>query len=212
MASETTFCPNCGAQIKSGLFSSNNPITGSKVEAINSIFNLNHTQYCEKCIKPLIEEARRMKSTYEDYIATHIGKVPIITNPMPMHWDYQSVSIVTGQSVIGTGVISEFKSSFTDLFGLHSGSFTAKIAQCESDCFLQIRSKALKLGCNAIIATDIDYGELGSIKGMIMVCCAGTAVKLHNPSIIGEDESVLSNMILYSSNLKLIHKLALQME
>jgi hypothetical protein len=48
-------------------------------------------------------------------------------------------------------------------------------------CRNQLRFKAVKLGCNAIIATDVDYAEVGGGKGMLMVCMAGTAVKLANP-------------------------------
>jgi hypothetical protein len=40
-----------------------------------------------------------------------------------------------------------------------------------------------------LIATDIDYSELGSFKGMIMVCMSGTAVKLNNLEILGDERT-----------------------
>ena len=46
--------------------------------------------------------------------------------------------------------------------------------------------KALNLGGNAIIATDIDYAEVGASKGMLMVCMAGTAIRLKNPDVLGK--------------------------
>jgi hypothetical protein len=36
------------------------------------------------------------------------------------------------------------------------------------------------LGGNAVIATDIDYAEVGGVRAMLMVCMAGTAVRLNN--------------------------------
>mgnify|MGYP001331239116 CR=1 FL=1 len=49
--------------------------------------------------------------------------------------------------------------------------------------------KTLGLGGNAVIATDIDYSEVGGTKGMLMVCMAGTAVSLINTEILGPDKS-----------------------
>lgn len=70
-------------------------------------------------------------------------------------------------------------------------------------CFAQLRKQTLDIGGNAVIATDIDYSELGASKGMIMVCMAGTAIKLKNPNVLGEqkanqiDELVVVNDRLY---------------
>ncbi|MBK7959544.1 MAG: heavy metal-binding domain-containing protein, partial [Bacteroidetes bacterium] len=38
----------------------------------------------------------------------------------------------------------------------------------------QLKNKTIQMGGNAIVGVDVDYGELGSIKGMIMVCMTGT--------------------------------------
>lgn len=56
-------------------------------------------------------------------------------------------------------------------------------------CFAQLRKKTLDAGGNAVIATDIDYSEIGGEKGMIMVCMAGTAVNLQNADVLGENKS-----------------------
>ena len=77
-----------------------------------------------------------------------------------------------------SGVVSEFTSSFTDLFGVQSGRFNKKLKAGEDICFAQLRKQALDLGGNAVIATDIDYSEVGGGKGMLMVCMGGTAIKL----------------------------------
>jgi hypothetical protein len=42
------------------------------------------------------------------------------------------------------------------------------------------------MGGNAVVATDIDYSEVGGDKGMLMVCMSGTVVKLNNISILHE--------------------------
>jgi hypothetical protein len=44
------------------------------------------------------------------------------------------------------------------------------------------------LGGNAVIAADVDYAEVGGGKGMLMVCMAGTAVKVLNPQEVFEGD------------------------
>ncbi|MEZ4840244.1 MAG: heavy metal-binding domain-containing protein [Flavobacteriaceae bacterium] len=51
-----------------------------------------------------------------------------------------------------------------------------KLQLGEENCFLQLVVKALNLGGNAIIATDIDYSEVGNSKGLLMICASGTAI------------------------------------
>ncbi|MCL4111631.1 UNVERIFIED_CONTAM: hypothetical protein GTU68_002047 [Idotea baltica] len=94
--------------------------------------------------------------------------------------------MVTGQSTTGTGVFSDFYSSITDLFGMQSNSYNKKLKGGEDLCYAQVRLQALKLGGNAVIATDLDYSEVGVEKGMLMVCMAGTAIKLRNTNVLGE--------------------------
>jgi len=64
--------------------------------------------------------------------------------------------------------------------GGQSSSLQNKLSEGEILCRNQLRYKALMLGCNAVIAADVDYAEVGGGKGMLMVCMAGTAVKLNN--------------------------------
>jgi uncharacterized protein YbjQ (UPF0145 family) len=48
-----------------------------------------------------------------------------------------------------------------------------------------LRKETLELGGNAVLATDIDYAEVGGDKGMLIVCMTGTAVLLKNPEVLG---------------------------
>ena len=97
------------------------------------------------------------------------------------------VGMVTGQSITGTGIISEIASSFTDLFGMQSGKFGNKIKEGENICKAQLRLAAAHLGACAVIATDIDYSEVGGGKGMLMVCMSGTAIKLNNLDVLDSE-------------------------
>jgi len=205
--SEVKLCGSCGSKIKEGsLFAGNFTLDDQTISLVNEVFDLKGETYCRNC-RPGIENLTQIINKLDVYIRYNIHSVPILTTHTPHLWDYQPIGVVTGQSVIGTGIVSEFKSSFTDFFGMSSGSFTAKIAQGETDCFLQMRMKTLKSGGNAIIATDIDYGELGSVKGMIMVCSAGTAINLKNTGLPSVNFDVINNLVESTNKLESAIKL-----
>lgn len=185
---EYSECPNCKTVLKGGLISKVKLLSDSKVKVINEYSEQKSEAYCNKCgdklyaefIPKLNEEVDRLSQQIKKIVNT----VPIISIHSPKDWNYQVIDMVTGQSTTGTGVITEFTSSFTDIFGVQSGRHNAKIRKGEEICELQLRKKALDLGGNAIIAADIDYSEVGGLKGMLMVCMTGTVVKLKNLDVL----------------------------
>ena len=191
--SELTHCPNCQAELKSGLMSSTKLLERNVVNVINEYHEQTSDAYCSKCGKDLYEKysstLHKEKKTIANKMRRLISSVPVISTHSPLNWDYDILDMVTGQSTTGTGVISEFTSSFTDLFGAQSGRHNKKLKSGEDMCFAQLRKQALDIGGNAVIATDIDYSELGAGKGMIMVCMAGTAVKLKNLDVLGQQKA-----------------------
>ncbi|MGB0778312.1 MAG: heavy metal-binding domain-containing protein [Flavobacteriaceae bacterium] len=191
--SELTHCPNCKNELKGGLMSSAKLLDPDKTNIINEYHNKKSEAYCNKCGKKLFgkyksalfDEKYRISCKLQKFISI----IPVISTHSPLNWDYNILEMVTGQSTTGTGVISEFTSSFTDLFGAQSGRHNKKLKSGEDMCFAQLRKQALDLGGNAVIATDIDYSELGAGKGMIMVCMAGTAVQLKNSDVLGQQKA-----------------------
>lgn len=123
-----------------------------------------------------------------------------------MNWDYEALTIVTGQTVIGTGVIAELSSDFNDLFGSKSNTLAEKLSLGEVHCAAQIRKKTIDQGGHAVLATDIDYSEMGSLRGMMMVCMSGTAVRLKNPEVLINSKEVMRAFEI-NQRLELIHSL-----
>lgn len=193
MATELTECPNCGTKLKGGLLSSVSLLSNNKTKVINEYHDKKATNYCNKCGADLYSKYKSKLLSERDEISRKLQKlidaVPVVSTHSPLNWDYDILAMVTGQSTTGTGVISEFTSSFTDLFGVQSGRFNKKLKSGEGICFAQLRKQALDLGGNAVIATDIDYSEVGGEKGILMVCMGGTAVKLKNTNILGQERA-----------------------
>lgn len=182
-------CPNCNSKIKEGAFSSNELIGTGRKQLINDFTENQAEAFCTNCFNtPLISAIENYKIQFNENsesLKNAIPHIPVITLQQPLNWNYKVVGMVTGQSVTGTGIVSELASSFTDLFGLQSGNLGNKIKGGEDICKAQLRLNAAQLGATAVIATDIDYSEVGGGKGMLMVCMSGTAIKLENLEILG---------------------------
>lgn len=165
----------------------------NEIEIINEFHDLKSTGYCTNCGTELLTKYKTKllneQESLQNEIKEIINSILVISLQSPLGWDYEVIGIVTGQSTTGTGVVTEFTSSFADLFGVQSNRYNKKIKVGEELCFSQIRKQTLDLGGNAVIATDIDYSEIGGDKGMVMVCMTGTAIKLKNTNIIGETNS-----------------------
>jgi len=196
-------CPNCQTELKSGLLSSIKILSKKATAIINEYGEKKADVHCSKCGKELYEKANSKLQTEKNnltaYLKDKINNIPVISTHTPLNWDYQVLEMVTGQSTTGTGVITEFTSSFTDLFGAQSNRHNQKLKGGENMCFAQLRIQALNLGGNAIIATDIDYSEIGAAKGMLMVCMAGTAIKLNNTEILEKEKSEIIDKLSYTN-------------
>jgi uncharacterized protein YbjQ (UPF0145 family) len=182
-------CPNDGAELKEGMFSSNRPYTAEAIEFINTFTNSKATGYCEKCGLSLLNkaryEAREQAQQLDATLHKNIHHIPLLSLQNPEGWRAKPLGLVTGQSVTGTGVFSEFASAWTDLFGAQSKAYNQKIAGGEKLCQTQLRLKCLEMGGNAVLWVDIDYAEVGGDKGMLIVCMTGTAMLLENTEITG---------------------------
>jgi len=197
--SDISVCPNCQTEIKGGVFKSNDLLLQKSIDVINFYSDNPQNGYCGNCGKDLYKNAELKmdaeKESLKKILNQLIHFVPVISTHSPFNWDYSIIGMVTGQSATGTGVITEFTSSFTDLFGAQSSRHNQKLQQGENLCFAQLRKKALDLGGNAVIATDIDYSEVGSGKGILMVCMAGTAINLKNLEVLPQGTSDRLNQI-----------------
>lgn len=86
--------------------------------------------------------------------------------------DYKN--IVSGETVIGTGLLSEFLASSNDLLGMNSNSFSEKMRAVKENALQQLKIRAGLLDANAIIGVDFDYITFSN--NMIGVSANGTAV------------------------------------
>lgn len=93
----------------------------------------------------------------------------------------ENVGVITSSIVIGTNIFSDIFADVRDVVGGKAESYTNKIDEIKEQSLEELKQKALKKGCNAIIGISIDVDEIsGKNKSMLMVTTIGTAVKVED--------------------------------
>lgn len=88
----------------------------------------------------------------------------------------QYLGIESVEIVIGTGVISEFTSAITDIFGERATAFERKLADAKQAALQRLQAIAFQRGANAVVGVDIDYTEFAANR--IGVVVNGTLVRI----------------------------------
>jgi uncharacterized protein YbjQ (UPF0145 family) len=86
------------------------------------------------------------------------------------------INIESIEVVIGTGVFSEFTTSFQDFFGARSTGFEKKLADAKKAAMDLLKIAAVQKGGNAVIGIDLDYTEFSSNR--IGIILNGTIVEI----------------------------------
>jgi uncharacterized protein YbjQ (UPF0145 family) len=62
--------------------------------------------------------------------------------------------------------------------GGRSGSYERVLRDGRDTALREMMDEARRLGANAVVGVDLDYGAVGSNESMMMVTASGTAVTL----------------------------------
>ncbi len=88
------------------------------------------------------------------------------------------IGVVTGEAIIGANVFRDLFAGIRDIIGGRSGSYEQVLRQARDAAINEMVAEARARGADAVIGVDLDY-EAGISQGtMLMVACAGTAVRL----------------------------------
>ena len=88
------------------------------------------------------------------------------------------IGVVTGEAISGANFLKDLMASLKDFTGGRSGAYEEELSKARNIAFDEMNEKALKMGANAVVGIDIDYGTLGDTGSMLMVSVNGTAVKI----------------------------------
>jgi uncharacterized protein YbjQ (UPF0145 family) len=86
--------------------------------------------------------------------------------------------VVSGEAILGANVLRDFFASIRDIVGGRSGSYERVLRWGRDSALEEMADEARRLGANAVVGVDLDYGAIGATESMLMVTATGTAVTL----------------------------------
>lgn len=87
--------------------------------------------------------------------------------------------IVTSTIISGTNIFRDLLAGVRDIVGGNSLTYMNKLEDLKEQAICELKKKAAKVDCNAVISVSIDTEEIsGQGKGMLMITATGTAVKV----------------------------------
>lgn len=108
--------------------------------------------------------------------------------------------VVSSHIVAGTGFLSDFAASVSDLFGGRSGSYRRQLESLYDEALDEVSEKAHLLGANAVLGLKIDIDNIsGKGMSMFMITAVGTAARVEfeeKESEEGTTETVTSTVLL----------------
>ena len=127
------------------------------------------------------EESKQNKSN--PYNVDSIYQEKVNSHMLTTGYDFHGYEIeeykglVSGDCVIGTGIMAELFSDFSDLTGSKSKTFSNKMKEIKQDALNEMIEDSIKLGGNAVIGIQYDHITFSG-KNMIGISLNGTSVKI----------------------------------
>lgn len=88
------------------------------------------------------------------------------------------LGIVMGEAIIGANIFKDFLAGVRDIVGGRSQAYEKALRGARQEALREMAKRAQDLGADAVLSVDLDYEIIGKGGSMLMVTCAGTAVKL----------------------------------
>ncbi|MDB5591693.1 heavy metal-binding domain-containing protein [Enterovirga sp.] len=86
--------------------------------------------------------------------------------------------VVSGEAILGANFFRDWFASIRDIVGGRSGAYEKVLGRARDTALREMQEEAQRLGGNAVVGVDIDYGAIGATESMMMVTATGTAVTL----------------------------------
>ena len=86
--------------------------------------------------------------------------------------------IVSGEAILGANFFRDWFASIRDMVGGRSRSYEKVLGRGRDAALAEMQEDAQRLGANAVVGVDIDYGAIGASETMMMITATGTAVTL----------------------------------
>ena len=160
-------CPECGIELTSEMISANMCWECGKI--------LDASLLDEETLR----EIEQQKVESNPFLNPDIKKHKLTTGfNFEGYIIKEYIGLVSGEAVIGTNLIQDIKTSFSDLFGVESNTYANTIKNIKKKVLYDMIKESITNGGNGIIG--ISYSFMVLDRDMIAVSVNGTSVNLVN--------------------------------
>lgn len=164
-----TKCPECGANLT------------------QEMLDVNLCWECGKILDESLLDKDSLKEISQQAEEQAAFEIPEIKNhKLTTGYNFEGynitnyIGLVSGEIVIGTGFLSDFKASVADLLGVESKAYSYKLKDAKKAALRDMIVESVKNGGNAVIG--ISYGYVVFSGNMIGISVNGTSVKIEKMS------------------------------
>lgn len=86
------------------------------------------------------------------------------------------LGIVSGEAIMGANILRDFMAGIRDIIGGRSAAYEQSLREAKDIAMQEMVEQARAMGANGVIGVDLDYENIGTNGGMMMVTAAGTAI------------------------------------
>ena len=88
------------------------------------------------------------------------------------------LGVITSEAVIGSSMIKDMFIGVRDVVGGRSDTLQKTLKETRNIVLNELKVECAEMGGDAVVAIDLDYGEISSNGTMLMLVASGTVVKI----------------------------------
>jgi len=132
---------------------------------------------CPKCGSEVLEGAKYCHRCGSAVEWRSDEEILIVTTPsIPGYRIMKVFGVVTALVPRTRGVLGKFIAGWQSIRGGEVSAFTSELEKARMEAMERLKSKARRLGANAIIGLDMETSDLGLGTGIVVISATGTAV------------------------------------
>ena len=167
-------CTKCGADLTSEMFTCSMCFScGCPISESEEALELEQAKIREENLQKILEQQRQ----YREKLKNHLLTTGFSFEGYRIE---NYLGIVTGETIMGTGYLSDIASAVSDVFGMEASDYSVKLRMAKQAVLNIIIKNSVDLGGNAIIG--ISYELMAFSGNMIGVSVTGTSVTVRKHS------------------------------
>ncbi len=131
---------------------------------------------CEVCASEI--KSRELLKKKEQIQIDELKNVILTTESCHNLEIIERLGVITAETIVGTHIFKDIMVSVRDVVGGRSATLQKTLREAREVVLDELKREAIAMGGNAVVAIDLDYGDISSAGTMLMLVASGTVVRI----------------------------------